>query len=110
MARVLSFPVAARATPPGLRALGNSFKSEHEQPGHQLSVANRLWGQEGFHILPDFLAITQKSYHAELALVDFAHDTETARETINQWLKAQTQKKINDLLPRGSSRLFPGRC
>ena len=85
--------------PEAFEALRKTFVSELENPGYRLSVANRLWGQEGYHFLPDFLAITRDSYHAELALVDFFHNTEQAREIINQWVEAQTQEKIKDLLP-----------
>ncbi len=102
MARVLHFPAPQEKLPEAFESLRKSLKSESEKPGYQLSVANRLWGQEGFHILPDFLAITRDSYQAELALVDFAGNTEGARAIINQWVEAQTREKIKDLLPRGT--------
>ena len=64
-------------------------------------MANRLWGQQGYHFLPDFLAITRDHYHAELAEVDFIGHTELARETINDWVEKQTQDKIKDLVTPG---------
>ena len=69
-----------------------------EKPGYRLHVANRLWGQQGYHFLLDFLAVTRDHFHAELAEVDFIGHTEIARETINQWVEKQTQDKIKDLV------------
>ena len=102
MASVLHFPAPQEKVHEAFASLSKSFKSETEKPGYQLSVANRLWGQQGYHILPDFLAITRDSYQAEMALVDFVNNTERARAVINQWVEAQTQEKIKDLLPRGT--------
>ena len=72
-----------------------------EKPGYRLHVANRLWGQQGYHFLPDFLAVTRDDFHTELAEVDFIGHTELARETINEWVEKQTQDKIKDLVTRG---------
>lgn len=72
-----------------------------QQDAYQLNTANRLWGQEGYHFVPDFLDVTRESYGAELTRLDFARQTETARLTINQWVEDQTQEKIKDLLVPG---------
>jgi serpin B len=68
--------------------------------GDQLAVANRLWGQAGYHFLPEFLATTRESYGAELAEVDFAR-AEDARRRINGWVEEQTRGKIADLIRPG---------
>lgn len=68
---------------------------------HRFHLANRLWGQEGYHFLPGFLARTLDAYGAELAPVDFAHEPERAREVINAWVAEKTEGKITDLIPRG---------
>lgn len=71
---------------------------------HQLIVrpANRLWGDRGQEFLPDFLAATAKHYGADLALVDFASDTEGARQQINAWIEEQTNSHLKDLVPPGA--------
>ncbi len=66
-----------------------------------ISVANRLWGQQGYEFLSEFLTVTRDSYGAELSRLDFA-DPERARATINDWVAEETQQKIPDLLPRGT--------
>ena len=51
--------------------------------------------------LRDYLQITREQYHAPLAQLDFAGQTEVARKTINTWVDEQTNSKIQDLLPAG---------
>ncbi|XP_008562264.1 PREDICTED: leukocyte elastase inhibitor [Galeopterus variegatus] len=66
-----------------------------------LKLANRLYGEKTYAFLPEFLASTQKMYGAAVAPVDFQHASEDARKTINQWVKAQTEGKIPELLAAG---------
>jgi serpin B len=69
-----------------------------EESGYRLSVANRLRGQQVFHFLPGFLALTRDHYGAELAHLDFARRSDQARQRINAWVEEQTQGKIRDLI------------
>jgi len=69
---------------------------------YQLSTANRLWGQQGYGFLPEYLNTTGQHYGAELAPVDFIGAAEPARLTINSWVADQTQQRIQNLLPAGS--------
>jgi serpin B len=73
------------------------------QGGYVLRTANRLWGQESYEFLPDYLKITREQYGAELAELDF-QQTEAARREINEWVEQQTQQKIKDLIPSGVLR------
>src|SRR5262245_21446131 len=59
------------------------FNTAGEKRPYQLNVVNRLWGQKGFNFLPDFLKLTETKYGAGLEEVDFANNTEQARQTIN---------------------------
>jgi serpin B len=72
-----------------------------EKRGYQLRVANRLWGQKGCLIHPEFLALTRQQYGAEMLLLDFSQ-TEAARGEINHWVEQQTNEKIKNLIPPGS--------
>jgi serpin B len=69
--------------------------------GYELSVANRLWGQEGFPIRQSFLDTTRDHYGGELGRLDFARDTENSRQAINRWVEGQTNNRIKDLIPQG---------
>jgi serpin B len=64
----------------------------------KLSLANALWGQDGFGFLPPFLDLLATNYGAGLHVVDFAQAHEAARLTINQWVSDQTNAKITNLL------------
>ena len=64
-------------------------------------MANRLWGQKGYAIRPEFLALTRQQYGAEMMLVDFAQ-AKAASQEINQWVEQQTNDKIKNLIPPGS--------
>jgi len=70
--------------------------------GYQLRVANRLWGQKGYPFLESYLSLTRQQYGAELGVVDFAKQAETARREINAWVEKQTADKIKDLIPAGA--------
>jgi serpin B len=69
---------------------------------YQLSIANRLFGQAGFQFQQPFLDITSNDYGAPLEQLDFIHNADGARNTINQWVEQQTNNKIQNLLPSGS--------
>jgi serpin B len=70
--------------------------------GYQLSIANRLFGQEGFEFDPSFLEVTRRDYDAPLQRLDFARDPDGSRTHINDWVEEKTNDKIRDLLPDGS--------
>jgi serpin B len=99
MAEVLHFLVPQDRLPLGFASMMARLHSEKE--GNQLRIANRLWGQQSYHFLPEFLRVTREDYGAELALQDFVTKTEEARKTINAWVEKQTEEKIKDLIPPG---------
>uniref|UniRef100_A0A8C9Y754 Leukocyte elastase inhibitor n=1 Tax=Sander lucioperca TaxID=283035 RepID=A0A8C9Y754_SANLU len=68
---------------------------------YALSVANRLYGEQSYQFVEDFLGKTKKHYNAKLETVDFKAGSEAARLNINSWVQKQTQDKIKDLLGKG---------
>ncbi|MFW6189002.1 MAG: serpin family protein [Planctomycetota bacterium] len=68
----------------------------------RLTVANALWGQEGYEFLDGFLRTVRQHYEAGLFNVDYRRRAGAARERINAWVAEQTQDKIQDLIPRGA--------
>ncbi|XP_061778098.1 leukocyte elastase inhibitor-like isoform X1 [Nerophis ophidion] len=68
---------------------------------YALSVANRLYGEQSYPFVEDFLAQTKKHYRAELESVDFIKGHEAARVNINKWVEKETQGKITDILIPG---------
>ncbi|CAI5780098.1 Hypothetical predicted protein [Podarcis lilfordi] len=74
----------------------------HHDKNFELSIANRLYGEEKYTFLQQFLHCTKEMYHAELQKVDFETKTEEARNQINTWVEKQTNGKITDLMASGS--------
>ncbi len=72
------------------------------QGKYALSVADALWGQQGFSFLTPFLNLLQADYGGGLHQVDFINDTEAARQIINNWVAQQTNDKIQNLIPQGA--------
>jgi serpin B len=101
MAQTLHFTLPQDQLHPAMGQLINQINSQGGK-NYQLSVANHLWGQSGFTFLPGFLNTTSSDYQAPLSQLDFIHNFEPARQTINTWTANQTNQKIQDLLPYGS--------
>ena len=73
-----------------------------ETGGLDFRVANRLWGQSGYHFLNDFLQTTEQCYGASLETVDFRTAAENSSLS-NQRLGRRTDcRKITDLIPPGT--------
>lgn len=68
----------------------------------QLTLADSLWAQQGFSLLPSYLDVLASDYGAGVHLVDFVTAPESARAAINGWIAGQTMNLIPMLLPMGS--------
>ncbi|XP_040918744.1 leukocyte elastase inhibitor-like isoform X1 [Toxotes jaculatrix] len=68
---------------------------------YALSVANRLYGEQSFQFIEDFLTQTRTHYNAELEAVDFKISSEAARVKINNWVEEKTKGKIKDIVAEG---------
>lgn len=67
-----------------------------------LRVANALWVEKTFPIVPSFVETIGRYYGTGgMSPVDFKHDAERVRTRINAWVEEQTENRIKDLIPRG---------
>lgn len=64
-----------------------------------LTVANRLFGQQGYEFRQPFLALVRDTYGAPLQQMDFVRNTSAARSEMNNWVEDQTRQRIRDLIP-----------
>lgn len=64
-----------------------------------LTVANRLFGQDGYEFRQPFLELVKDRYSAPLEMMDFIHNADKERLKINGWVEEQTHKRIRDLIP-----------
>lgn len=90
--------LASALTPSMVREYdGNKMR---KVPAYALSVANALWGQEGFAFKPTFTGSLKNDFGAPLYRLDFKQVT-VARKTINDWVAKHTKDKIKDIVPVG---------
>lgn len=86
---------------PALAELRQEINGTSGKQKYQLSTANALWGAKSYPFRPEFLKLVKDEYGADLTNLDFAGDTEGARQTINRWVEKETHDKIRDLIARG---------
>jgi serine protease inhibitor len=70
-------------------------------PKIQLKIANSLWARNGFTLKPAFIARNKNYYDAEITSLNFADPA--APETINSWVKRNTEGKIEKIVDETSS-------
>jgi serpin B len=101
MARTLHFTLPPARLHDAFAALRSELHGDAKKRQYRLHIANRLWGQKGYHFLPEFLQLTKTRHGAALAEADFAGHTEEARQAINAWVEKQTNDKIKDIIAKG---------
>ncbi|KAM5222271.1 serpin B12 [Ctenodactylus gundi] len=67
---------------------------------YTLSVANRLYAEQGFPIRPEYIDGVTQFYHTTIESTDFRGDTEKSRQMINFWVESQCQGKIKELFSK----------
>ena len=97
MRKVLHFTLPDDKLHAAFGALVADLQKDEQTRPFQLSLANALWGQQGYPFLKPFLNIGKRHYRAGMEEVDFGQ-SEQARQTINRWVAEQTRDKIKDLL------------
>ena len=111
MAEVLRFDLQGEALHAAFNALDQELASRNRaeptlddgvERKVQLSIANSLWGQQGFTFAPEFLDTLAANYGAGMRVVDFVAATEAARQAINDWVAEETNDRITDLIPEGA--------
>ena len=62
-----------------------------------------MWVQRDFPLLPPYVEKVKRLFGIPGVFPqNFSGNPETARRTINDWVEAQTRKKITDLLAKGT--------
>jgi serpin B len=67
----------------------------------ELTMANRLWGQSGYQYGAAFLDRLSTHYRASMGTVDYARARDAARKAINDWVSAQTNARIPEIIADG---------
>jgi serpin B len=101
MAQTLHFDLGQNRLHPACGRWIERLNAAGQAGDFELAVANRLWGQSDFKILPDFQNTVKMFYGADIAPADFEKNAEGVRKEINGWVEEKTRDKIQDLLPSG---------
>jgi serpin B len=83
-------------------ALEDSVEStpeERREAAFQLSIANALWGQDGYPFADPYLRTLEGDFGSELRFVDFISAPDAARDEINEWVAENTEGKIQEVVP-----------
>ncbi|MFZ5940010.1 MAG: serpin family protein [Bacteroidota bacterium] len=99
MEQVLHFPPLSPEVFRQFHDLNNALASSDSAVS--LNIANSLWIQEKYDVLPGFAGIMKDEYDAPARLVDFisAPAREKARGQINSWTSERTGDRIREILP-----------
>ncbi|MDM9583617.1 serpin family protein [Nostoc sp. GT001] len=71
---------------------------DNSDPKVQLNIANSLWANKNFSFQPDFLQRVQYFYKAKVSNLNFKDPT--ASSIINNWVKDNTNGKINKIIEK----------
>ena len=82
-------------------ALATALKAAQQSAGISLKIANALYPQKNYPFLDAFLNLISQNYEAEVTALDYMQNPEAARNTINGQVAAQTEGKIQELIPAG---------
>ena len=109
MADVLHYTLPGDQFHPAFNALDLDLAGRPDQATNveaeerfKLSIANSLWGQDGWPFLPEYLDLLAVNYGAGMRLVDFKNAPDNARKQINDWVSDQTGERIKDIIPPGT--------
>ena len=87
------------------QALATRSATFKDDSGQDLSVALRIanapFAQRGMALEHAYLEALASRFGAGLRLVDYARETEAARQQINGWVDEQTEQRIPELLAPG---------
>ncbi len=103
MASALSFSLEDNDLHTAFRDLNDLIHpKEKRERGYALRVANRIWVEKSYPLFPSYTELLSRFYGAGAVSLDFIEKADAAREVINQWVEAQTENKIRNLLGKGA--------
>ncbi len=103
ISKVLHFPENQDYLHPAFGILQQEMSEAHKKSSVELRIANALWVKKDSSIKADFKNILKQYYGAQPRNVDFqTTDSEKVRLRINKWVENHTQKKIKNLLQKGT--------
>lgn len=104
MDKVLHFQANPDSLASAFSLLNKQLTTSESSPDAlpQLTIANSLWLQKGFSVLPTFTTLLSKYFLTSVYDADFQANPTQARARINQWVMEKTHEKIKELFPEKS--------
>ncbi len=102
MAEVMHFPSELQPIHGQFSELEAQLQKSQQAGQVVLRSANALYPQKGYEILPSFLQIVKANYGVAIELMDYVSNSEGSRSAINEWVEAETENKIKNLIPSGT--------
>ena len=102
MLATLRLPSDAKAREAGFAAQLARINGTAGSREYALKAANAIWIQKGTTLLPDYLQRVSTTFGGAARELDFMKAAEPSRTEINTWIEDQTEKRIQDLLPKGT--------
>jgi serpin B len=96
IARTLRYPLAGEQLHATLGPLARELALD--QPGRRLAVANALWVQSGYPLLPPYVQTLGAHYGAPPTSLEFEDDRSGAAAAISRWAEQNTNGRIRNLL------------
>jgi len=66
-----------------------------------LHIANKIYVQDGFELMAEFIATCTNKFQSSISRLDFKNN-EFAVEMINSWVQKATTNKIFDIISSGT--------
>lgn len=85
-----------------IAGLLQAFRNHDATEGVTLNVANRSFVQHGWPIHTPYVETLARWFGDAMATVDFSGNPEAGRATVNDWVAAETNDLIPELMPEGS--------
>ncbi len=101
MAQTLHFTLPQDHLHPAFAVLKNNLNAAQEKGLITILIANSLWPDAEYPLKKEFLECVTRNYQTHITALDYIHQPETARKTINTWVEDKTNDKIKDLVPPG---------
>jgi len=102
MSKVLHFSLDREQFHPTQAYITSMFDEVQKDGIIKLNVANSLWPQQDYKLLPEYLSLIKKYYGGSVNPVDYKHNAQLVEGMINKWVEEKTQDKIMNLLSPGS--------
>ncbi len=106
IAETLNFSLPQDRLHPAFNWLDNTLDERGEEAKgkggeeYRLTIINAIWGQKNYEYKQLFLDTLAQNYGAGLRILDFIHESEKSRTTINEWISEQTENRIGELVSK----------